>query len=43
MAGEKSTEVPSRDHRDEVSLRDIGVSKNRGGPPKWMIYNGKPY
>ena len=21
----------------------IGVSKNRGGPPKWMVYNGKPY
>ena len=19
------------------------VSKNRGGPPKWMVYNGKPY
>ena len=22
---------------------DVGVSKNRGGPPKWMVYNGKPY
>ena len=22
---------------------DSGVSKNRGGPPKWMVYNGKPY
>ena len=21
----------------------MDVSKNRGGPPKWMIYNGKPY
>ena len=21
----------------------MGVSKNRGGPPKWMVYNGKPY
>ena len=21
----------------------IDVSKNRGGPPKWMVYNGKPY
>ena len=20
----------------------MDVSKNRGGPPKWMIYNGKP-
>ena len=19
----------------------MGVSKNRGGPPKWMVYNGK--
>ena len=19
----------------------LGVSKNRGGPPKWMVYNGK--
>ncbi len=19
----------------------VGVSKNRGGPPKWMAYNGK--
>ena len=23
--------------------QDLGVSKNRGGPPKWMVYNGKPY
>ena len=22
---------------------EVGVSKNRGGPPKWMVYNGKPY
>ncbi len=22
---------------------DMGVSKNRGKPPKWMVYNGKPY
>ena len=21
----------------------MGVSKNRGGPPKWMVYNEKPY
>ena len=21
----------------------MGVSKNRGKPPKWMVYNGKPY
>ena len=21
----------------------MGVFKNRGGPPKWMVYNGKPY
>ena len=21
----------------------LGVSKNRGKPPKWMVYNGKPY
>ena len=21
----------------------MDVSKNRGGPPKWMVYNGKPY
>ena len=21
----------------------MGVSKNRGGPPKWMVYNGQPY
>ena len=21
----------------------MGVSKNRGGPPKWMVYKGKPY
>ena len=20
-----------------------GVSKNRGGPPKWMVYNGTSY
>ena len=20
----------------------VGVSKNRGGPPKWMVYKGKP-
>ena len=25
-------------------LSYMGVSKNRGGyPPKWMVYNGKPY
>ena len=24
-------------------LIHMGVSKNRGGPPKWMVYNGKPY
>ena len=23
-------------------LLDLGVSKNRGGPPKWMVQNGKP-
>ena len=22
---------------------NMGVSKNGGGPPKWMVYNGKPY
>ena len=21
----------------------MGVSKNRGGPPKWMVYNEQPY
>ena len=21
----------------------MGVSKNRDGPPKWMVCNGKPY
>ena len=21
----------------------MGVSENRGGPPKWMVYYGKPY
>ena len=21
----------------------MDVSKNRGGPSKWMVYNGKPY
>ena len=21
----------------------MGVSENRGGPPKWMVYNGRPY
>ena len=21
----------------------MGVSKNRGGPPKYLVYNGKPY
>ena len=20
----------------------MGVSQNRDGPPKWMVYNGKP-
>ena len=23
-------------------LDHVGVSKNRGGPPKWMVYTGKP-
>ena len=27
----------------EIAYYDMGVSKNRGGPPKWMVYNGKPY
>ena len=27
----------------DIKSGDIGVSKNRGGPPKWMFYNGKPY
>ena len=28
----------------KAEIRDyMGVSKNRGGPPKWMVYNGKPY
>ena len=22
---------------------ELGVSKNRGGPPKWMVCKGKPY
>ena len=26
-----------------VTSQIRGVSKNRGGPPKWMVYNGKPY
>ena len=26
-----------------IALFNRGVSKNRGGPPKWMVYNGKPY
>ena len=21
----------------------MGAPKNGGGPPKWMVYNGKPY
>ena len=24
-------------------VKHLGVSKNRGKTPKWMIYNGKPY
>jgi len=28
---------------NEISI-DMGVEpKNRGGPPKWFVYNGKPY
>ena len=23
--------------------KHMDASKNRGGPPKWMVYNGKPY
>ena len=22
-------------------MEQLGVSKNRGKPPKWMVYNGK--
>ena len=25
------------------SLLNMDVSKNRSGPPKWMVYNGKHY
>ena len=34
-----------KNHRLEKCFfeRDMAVSKNRGGPPKWMVYNGKPY
>ena len=26
-----------------IKNSQMGVSKNRGGPPKWMVYNGKHY
>ena len=29
--------------RRATRKKPLGVSKNRGGPLKWMVYNGKPY
>ncbi len=29
--------------RQASCLVNMDVSKYRGGPPKWMVYNGKPY
>ena len=26
-----------------VFIKNMGVSKNTGKPPKWMVYNGNPY
>ena len=41
---------PPEENRGEANMEIsmyiyiyMGVSKNRGGPPKWMVYNGKPY
>ena len=30
-------------HDSWIPILVLGVSKNRGGPPKWMVYNGKSY
>ena len=30
-------------NRFHQQLSYLGVSKNRGKTPKWMVYNGKPY
>ena len=28
--------------RGQICNLEMDVSKNTGGPPKWMVYNGKP-
>jgi len=28
---------------NKLRVGEMGVSKNRGKNPKWMMYNGKPY
>ena len=28
---------------ETINFNNMGVSKNRGKTPKWMVYNGKPY
>ena len=32
----------SRSQRYDIEIY-MGVSENRGGTPKWMVYKGKPY
>ena len=34
--------VPLKSPKESMEI-DMGVSKNSGGPPKWMVYNEKPY
>ncbi len=34
---------PTEITQEITRLEYMGVSKNRGGPPKWMVYNGNPY
>ena len=35
--------LESQEKLYDLTAHHMGVSKNRGGPPKWMVDNGEPY
>ncbi len=42
----RSHSLPFKAHKNGGTIYDksyMDVSKNRGGPPKWMVHNGTPY
>ena len=44
QAGERKVDVEIASEFAEVGKNDMGVEPKKGGtPPKWIVYNGKPY